>query len=377
MQGKTIEINADAVLLAPGLESFNPSKISFLGYRENPNVITSLELERILSPTGPYQGIFMRPYDGRIPQRIGFIQCVGAREEGLGRDYCGNICCSTTLKQVNEILGIVKDAKITIFYRDIRPFGIQGEAQLLALKQNPSISFLPAQVNRISQDEEGSIIADYVMDDIENKQSFDIIVLATAQGTENSKRLSRSTGIKTNKYGFVEEASPLKTSQPQVYAAGSFISPMGIEEAKIEGHAVAAKILQEIGFEEAGNNDSIRKNNKARTGIVICKYGLSNIYNKDAIEVRNELVKLYPKHEIEITDFACLKQGYKTISKMKDELDSVIVFPCYENNRKMIGSIAESFDLKGGLIACDEMGFDDAIIEIKEGIAKVSAFRQW
>ncbi len=92
-------IQVDSVVVATGTETFDARKKPELGYAYYPNVITNIELERILNANGPYGGIIMRPSDGEVPQRIAFIQCVGSRDEGLGLNYCSNICCITALKQ--------------------------------------------------------------------------------------------------------------------------------------------------------------------------------------------------------------------------------------------------------------------------------------
>ncbi|HIC86607.1 MAG TPA: CoB--CoM heterodisulfide reductase iron-sulfur subunit A family protein, partial [Desulfobacterales bacterium] len=119
-----IEIKVGAVILAPGFEIFNPALKNDYGYGRFPNVITSLDFERLLSSTGPYEGQIRRPSDGKHPKRIAWIQCVGSRRVTPGdNSYCSAVCCTYTQKQV--ILAKEHDSELeaVIFHNDIRSYG--------------------------------------------------------------------------------------------------------------------------------------------------------------------------------------------------------------------------------------------------------------
>ena len=126
-QGKTLRLKVNSVILTPGFDEFDAGRISELGYRKFPNVITSIELERMLARTGPYGGYVLRPYDGRVPGKIAFVQCVGSRNEAIGADFCSSICCMTAMKEALALTGLIADSKVTILHRDMRPLGKGSE----------------------------------------------------------------------------------------------------------------------------------------------------------------------------------------------------------------------------------------------------------
>ena len=124
---ETTKLKVDAIILAPGFAEFDPNRNKELGYGKCFNVITSIEFERILSPTGPYGGVMMRPFDGEIPKRIAFVQCVGSREEMLGANFCSNLCCMQSLKEALTARERNPELEVKIFHRGIRPFGKGSE----------------------------------------------------------------------------------------------------------------------------------------------------------------------------------------------------------------------------------------------------------
>ena len=139
-QNKSIEV--DSIVMATGAESFDARRKPEFGYSKFPNVVTNIELERILNANGPFGGILMRPSDGDIPKKIAFIQCVGSRDESIGVSYCSNICCTTALKQAMTAMDKIENLEVTIFYTDIRPFSKNSENYYLQAKNEYNIKLM-------------------------------------------------------------------------------------------------------------------------------------------------------------------------------------------------------------------------------------------
>ncbi|MFB0519342.1 MAG: 4Fe-4S ferredoxin, partial [Acidobacteriota bacterium] len=139
---EVVQLKVGSVILAPGFDEFDASLQEQFGYSQYPNVITSIELERVLSPTGPYGGLLLRPSDGEIPRTMAFIQCVGSREEFIGANFCSSVCCNHMIKQTISTNQKVPDILSTVFFRDIRPLGKGYEDYYIQLMSQPEVRFI-------------------------------------------------------------------------------------------------------------------------------------------------------------------------------------------------------------------------------------------
>ena len=119
-----------AIVVAVGLDVYDPTEMDEYGYTRFDNVITSMEFERLICAGGPTAGHFVRPGDKQRPKRIGFIQCVGSRNPKIGRPYCSNICCMNTIKEAQLLMDNYPDTEVTVFYLDLRAHG-KGFEELL------------------------------------------------------------------------------------------------------------------------------------------------------------------------------------------------------------------------------------------------------
>jgi len=123
MEGGYEQIQAGAVIFATGFKPFDAKLKPEYGYKLWPNVITSLEYERILTAAGPFEGHIQRISDGKKPERIAWIQCVGSRDNSIGRDYCSYVCCMYATKQAMITKEHEADIDTTVFYIDMRAQG--------------------------------------------------------------------------------------------------------------------------------------------------------------------------------------------------------------------------------------------------------------
>lgn len=344
-KSETMSLNVDSIVVATGAENFDARRKPELGYSSFPNVITSMEMERILSANGPYGGILMRPSDGVIPQRIAFIQCVGSRDESLGQNYCSNICCVTALKQSMAAVDRIEGAEITIFYSDFRPFTNDGEQYFLKAKQEKTISFVRANVAQVDQTDEGNnLIVKFARNDSEETGEYDLVVLSTGiVPTAGIKRLSRQFGVRLNKYGFfpAEEQSPTASSGEGVWFAGTMTHPADIESSLNQARAVAAKVLQSL-KEQDKLRETVQENNGKfeektignRVGVFVCRYGLSTQFNIDVDDVIRSLKGNDSDVFVDDLEYCCNSTGKKRIRSAieTEKLGRAIIAPCYPNS---------------------------------------------
>jgi heterodisulfide reductase subunit A len=281
-------LNVGSIILAPGFEPFDARLKSEYGYGRYQNVVTSIEFERILSASGPYGGIVLRPSDGEIPRKIAFVQCVGSRDAQLGNNYCSAACCMYSIKEAiiaKEHAPTKLDC--TIFYMDIRAYGKEFDAYYKRAKEEYGIRFVRSRVASITEDpQSGNLHVYYVGEDETPKiEEFNMVVLSTGmQPPKDVKKLANVLGIKLNKYRFCETGTfnPLETSRPGIYVCGAFSSPKDIPESVAQASAAAAKAMAIIA-PERGKLVTIKEfpperdisQEEPRIGVFICHCGIN------------------------------------------------------------------------------------------------------
>lgn len=308
---KTLDLEVDAVILAPGAATFEANRKRDLGYGTSANVITSLEMERLLSPTGPFGGRILRPFDGEIPKRLAVIQCVGCREEAIGANYCSTVCCMQAIKQANSVKERIADSEITIFHRGIRPHGGDSETHFLRALEDPRIRFTEAEVSSVREVEgSGNLLLSHAADGQETSEEFDLVILSVAMAASRSaKALARKARARTNKYGFCTTGylRPLKTTAESVLVAGAFSGPKGIGESVCEATGAAASILASMGggrpaAEETGPAGPPPA---AGTAVLLCRYGLMSNGFSDPRGLKQMLSKIERVAWVHDEEFLC------------------------------------------------------------------------
>ncbi len=243
---KTVELNVGAVVLAPGYETFDPTVKPDFGYGRFPNVVTAIEFERILSPSGPYAGHVFRPSDFRKPQRIAFLQCVGSRD--YERDYCSSVCCMYATKEAiiaKEHAGA--DLQCDIFFMDIRAFSKGFESYFESAKKQ-GINYIRCRVPVI-RETPGSknLVIRYLNEgDATVESEYDLVVLSVGmQPPKSVRKIAETFGIHLNKFGFCETSvfNPVETGRDGIFVAGPFTEPKDIPETVAQASGAAAKVL--------------------------------------------------------------------------------------------------------------------------------------
>lgn len=240
-------LEVGSVVTATGAELFDPSGLAHLwGYGVFPDVVTSLEFERIMSATGPTKGEFARPSDGKKPTRIGWVQCVGSRTtREPGNPYCSTICCMFAMKEaVWAKEHFAEDLEATIFFMDMRPMGKDYEQYYNDVRDNHDVNFVRCRPHTITWDDETKeLLLNHVTEEGEAAEArLDMLVLATgfcAPG--DAEEQARALGVELSQYRFVQcdDLSPVSTSRPGVYACGMSTGPKDIPDSIMQASAAA------------------------------------------------------------------------------------------------------------------------------------------
>jgi len=237
-----------AVIVAIGLDVYDPTEMDEYGYTRFANVITSMEFERLICAGGPTAGHFVRPGDNTRPKRIGFIQCVGSRNEKIGRPYCSNICCMNTIKDTLLLADHYPDVTNVVFYQDIRAFGKSFEDMFQRSKEAGTryVRGLPAEIEE--DPETGNLIIT-----VENtttgkleRHELDMVVLSV--GVEPPKDRDKISGLltlsKTSDGFFMEshpKLKPVDAPTRGVYFAGFCEAPKDIKDSVCQAGAASSR----------------------------------------------------------------------------------------------------------------------------------------
>jgi heterodisulfide reductase subunit A-like polyferredoxin len=339
------EIRVGSLLLCPGADPFDPSPYGALyPHQDHPNVLTSLEFERILSATGPTMGHLKRPSDDKEPKKIAWLQCVGSRDlVHCGNGYCSAVCCMYAIKDAMIAKEHSKEALDTaIFYMDMRTFGKDYEKYLNRAKDEAGVRFVRSRVHTIDpipgkddllvkySDESGVI----------HEEVFDMVVLSVGlQVKEETVQLAGRLGIDLDHYNFAatHPFSPVNTSREGVYACGIFQGPKDIPSSVME--ASAAACAAGVTLSEARGTDITKLvlpqeldvvGQDPRIGVFICNCGI-NIGGVVDVPAVVEYTKTLP-HVTYADDnlFTCSQDTQEKMKEIIKEkgLNRVVVASC-------------------------------------------------
>jgi len=245
-QPETLSFSVGSVILAPGFQAFDPGRFDTYPYAAAPNVVTSMEFERILSATGPYQGHLQRPSDGREPRKIAWLQCVGSRDiNRCDHAYCSSVCCMYAIKEaVIAKEHSAHELEAAIFFMDMRTYGKDFEKYYERARDEQGVRFIRSRIHSISEDPgTQDLILQYADEGGRiHIETFDLVVLAV--GLETPRQLvdmAQRLGVELDADNFVETGafSPVETSRKGVYVCGAFQEPKDIPYSVMEASAAA------------------------------------------------------------------------------------------------------------------------------------------
>jgi heterodisulfide reductase subunit A len=335
-------LKVGSIILSPGFEPFDATLKTEYGYGRFKNVVTSIEFERILSASGPYGGLVLRPSDGDIPKRIAFIQCVGSRDFQLGNNYCSAACCMYGMKEAviaKEHTPIQMD--VSIFYMDMRSFGKEFDSYRIRAEEEYGIRFTRSRVAGVTEDPlTGNLFVHYVQDETPMTEEFDMVVLSIGmKPPKDVEELAKNLGIKLNKYNFCETKtfSPMDTSKPGIFVCGAFSAPKDIPESVAQASGAAARAMGIIA-EARGTQVAVREypperdvsKEEPRIGVFVCHCGINigGVVNVPAVV---EYAKALPNVVYaEANVYTCSQDTQKLIREkiQQNKLNRVIVASC-------------------------------------------------
>lgn len=339
---ETVTLQVGSVVLAPGFAPFDPKGIRTWGYGFYSNVITSMEMERLLSASGPTEGHLVRPSDKKEAAKIAFLQCVGSRDlNKASHGYCSSVCCTYAIKEAMIAKDHVKDLDVTIFFMDMRTHGKDFEryyerARELGIRfkrcRVHSLEPMPGNDNIYLRyiDEQGKQIED----------NYDMVVLSVGLCTApESVELAQRVGIALNGNRFVESSSfnPVGTSRPGIYACGAYAGPKDIPQTVVEASAAAAEATRELA---SARNTLTRKKEyppqvdlggaPPRIGVFICHCGTNIAGVVDVEKVAAYAETLPFVSHVERNLFTCSQDTQDTMKERIAEkgLNRVVVAAC-------------------------------------------------
>ena len=244
-QEEVLAVGVGAIILSPGYEVYDPGQRTEYGYGEMKNVVTSLEFERILNADGPSKGEIMRPSDGKVPEKVAWLQCVGSREViEDGNRYCSAVCCMYAIKQLHLAKEHDSRLEVTIFHNDIRTHGKEFEQYYQRAEELPGVGFVRGYASIVLEHPDtDNVTLRYSLDGSVREEEFDMVVLSVGlTPPDDIKGLSERLGIELNEEGFCETGhfNNLETSKTGIFVSGAFSGPVDIPESVTAGSGAAA-----------------------------------------------------------------------------------------------------------------------------------------
>ena len=344
MQDEIIELNVGSIILAPGFEPFDPSKFDTYNYSKHPNVITSMEMERILSASGPTGGHLVRPSDHHEPKKIAWFQCVGSRDlNRCDNSHCSSVCCMYAIKEAviaKEHAG--DDLDCAIFFMDMRTHGKEFERFYDNAREKQGVRFLRSRVHSIDpQRGNDDLSVRYVDESGELKvETFEMIVLSVGlQTSPETVELAERLGLELTAGNFckTDTFDPVATSKKGIYVCGAFQGPKDIPQAVIDASAAAAaagEILSSARNSETKIPEIIPETNvtneRPRVGVFVCRCGI-NIAGVVDVPAVAEYAKTLP-YVVYTNDnlYSCSQDTQESMSQIikQKNLNRVVVAAC-------------------------------------------------
>lgn len=247
-----IEIEVKAVILATGFTLFNAEKLQNYGFGKFKNVIHSMQMERQLVPTRPFNSI-LRPGDGKVPDNIAYILCAGSRDRTLGNPICSQICCMYSIKQAQLLMGALPMADVTIYYIDIRAYG-KGFYEFYEQTKNMGVEFKKGKIAKIEEKENRNLLLHF--EDIENggkhiKAEHDMVVLSLGILANNDvKSVFTDEQIQLDDFHYFKQTdslvNPALTSIAGVFVAGTAAGPMDIPDTILSAGGASSEAASYI-----------------------------------------------------------------------------------------------------------------------------------
>jgi heterodisulfide reductase subunit A len=338
-----VEVTVGAIILSPGYEIFDPRVKGDYGCGKYENVVTSLDFERLLCATGPYEGEILRPSDKKHPHNVAWIHCVGSRRVTPGdNSYCSAVCCTYTQKQVILTKDHDAEAKATVFHNDIRSYGKDFERFYQRAESLPGVRFIRSYVS-IGREipETKNVTLRYATDeDGVKEEEFDLVVLSVGLNPPHDfKGLAGKFDIELDSRGFCKTnpLNPMETSRPGIFVSGAFQGPIDIPESVVTASG-AGSLCGQLLAHRRGKLDKEREypaerdvsGEEPRVGVFVCHCGanIGRVINvPSVVEYASTLGNVVHAQE---SVFACSTDNAQQIADtIRDKgLNRVVVAAC-------------------------------------------------
>jgi heterodisulfide reductase subunit A len=341
---KELTLQAGAIIISPGCEVFNPRAYDVYGYQRSPNIVTSLEFERMLSASGPLGGHLIRASDKKEPKKIAWIQCVGSRDVHEGaKAFCSAVCCTYAIKEAIVAKEHTKDGlDAAIFYIDMRTYGKDFEKYYNRARDEAGVRFIKSRITQILPvNGTGDLLIRYT-DEAQKRieETFDLVVLSVGLGVpKEAVELANRLDIRLDPYSFTTTSSfePVRTSKPGIFVCGAFQGPKDIPTSVIESSASAAmaeSILADARWSMTKTktvpDERDVEGELPRIGVFVCKCG-TNIAGVLDVPAIAEYARSLPNVVyVEENLFSCSQdtQGKMTQIIKEQKLNRVVVAAC-------------------------------------------------
>jgi heterodisulfide reductase subunit A-like polyferredoxin len=343
MKPKERTIEVGAIILAPGFEPYDPTPYETYSYARYPNVVTSLEFERILSASGPFEGHLVRPSDHKEPKRIAWLQCVGSRDiNRCDHSYCSAVCCMYAIKEAVIAKEHSKEPlDATIFFMDMRTYGKDFEKYYNRAEEERGVRFIRSRIHTIDRMEGDDLRIRFATEAGEIKEEdFDMVVLSVGLAPlKGVTEMALKLGIELNEhqYAMTSSFSPVKTSKEGIYVCGVFQGPKDIPQSVMEASASAAASTEILASARGTLTRSKElppeldvSGQTPKIGVFVCNCGI-NIGGIADVPAVREYAKSLP-HVVHVEDnlFTCsqdTQEKMKQVIKEKD-INRVVVASC-------------------------------------------------
>ena len=356
-------LNVGAIVLTTGYKLFDPSEYEEYGHGRFPNVLTSLEFERLASNNGPLMGKFVTPADGEQPQKIAWLQCIGSRDEK--HPWCSSICCMHATKEAilaKERIG--EDVDCSIFLMDQRTYSKEYHAYYERSRELYGIEYVRSRISGLREDHKTRQVYLRWQDEAGELQEepYDVVVLSVGvQPPSGSRSVATMLGVDLNEHGFCHTGkfTPEQTGRPGIFAAGSITEPAEMAQSFSEASAAASEVIQLLAASGSPSVPLVAQDaamemptGPARAGVFVCTCGGSLEADLDTVDISAFAGTLPDVAYATTINLACLDKGQEEIRQAikTHSLNRLVVAACTERTHlSLFGRVGDSAGIPRGL----------------------------
>jgi heterodisulfide reductase subunit A-like polyferredoxin len=350
MVATTETIAVGSLILSPGYEEFQAAARGEFGHGRYPNVLSSVQFERMLSASGPTEGKLVRPADGKPVKKIAFIQCVGSRDSAHGTGYCSSICCMSATKEAMVAMEHAAGLDISIFCMDVRAFGKEFDNYVLRAEREQGVKYIRSMPSRVVEmpETKNLRVRTFGSDGTESREEFDLVVLSVGmRPSQWVKETATRLGVDLNQFGFcqTDRLAPMAASTPGIFVAGAFQEPKDIPESVAQASGAAACAMEQLA-PVRGTMIERREypwerdvtDEEPRVGVFVCHCGHNIAGVVDVKQVAEAAGKMHGAVHAETNIYTCSDASLQHIQDIvkKKRLNRLVVASCSPRTHEIL-----------------------------------------